>query len=621
MLIWRVIRILWSMLDRQRRGIFLTLVATMLVAGLLEMSGMVVLFGYTKGLVVNEATGARGGPLAAVLTRVLGPLDALSYAIAGGAVVLLVMLVKNLLTTGAQFGLTRFLMKLNERVSRALFEGYLLSRFETFTARGTEGPVRKISQGFDLMLACFAALAQILSDTTILLMVAALLVFVDPGMTLVGVAVFGGAGATLYLATERRVAAMSRKESTARKATKRSLNEGFAGVIDGRLNGTQSLFVNRYVTALAEAALTRRRKLAIARLPQSTNEVLLATTIVLAVLYLTLRGKSLTDSLPTLAIFAFAGLKLTGAMSRVSKGFQTIREQYEDLEQFVREVKLLAPQAFRDSEHIARTDHYLQEEVPLPPGVDGRLHERLELRDVVFTYPGANTPAIDGVSLSLSRGSFTSFCGTSGGGKSTLVMLLMGLVKPDQGDVLCDGASVFSHVRAYHAGIGYVGQRMFIAQRTVRDNVTFGTPGHDVDDERVWKALEMARAADFIRALPNGLDTDLREGGSVLSGGQRQRIVIARALYKDPEILFFDEATAALDNVTEQEITSAIVGLSKHKTIVCVAHRLSTIRASDMIHFVEAGKIAASGTYDELLASSEAFRRLARVNEQARQNP
>lgn len=615
MLIWRVVRILWSMLDRRRRGVFLALVATMFVAGLLEMSGMIVLFGYTKGLVVNQATGARGGPLAAALTRMFGPLDQLSYAIAGGATVVAVMVVKNLLTTIAQFGLTRFLMKLNERVSRALFEGYLHARFETFTARGNEGPARKIGRGFDLMLTCFAALAQILSDSTILFMVALLLVFVDPGMTLVGVAVFGGAGASLYFFTERGVATMSQRESAARKLSKRSLTEGFAGVIDGRLNGTQSLFVDGYVKALAETALTRRRKLAIARLPQSTNEVLLATTIVLGVLYLTLRGRSLVDALPTLAIFAFAGLKLTGAMSRVSKGFQTIREQYEELEHFTAEVRMLAPRAFRGAELSERTDHYLEDELPLPSGVDGRLHERLELTNVVFTYPGVQTPAIDHVNLTLERGSFVSFCGPSGGGKSTLVMLLMGLIKPDSGDILCDGTSVFSHVRAYHAGIGYVGQKMFIAQRTVRENVTFGTPLHTVDDERVWRALEMARAADFVRALPGGLDSDLREGGSLLSGGQRQRIVIARALYKDPEILFFDEATAALDNVTEQEITSAIIGLSRHKTVVCVAHRLSTIRASDVIHFVENGKITASGSYDELLASSDAFRRLARVGE------
>ncbi len=616
MLIWRVIRILWSMLDRRRRGVFIALLGTMFVSGMLEMSGMIVLFGFTKGLVVKD--GMRGGPLAKALTRLVGPLEQLDYVLLAGSLVVLVMIIKHLLVTSAQFGLTRFLMKLNERVSKALFQGYLHARFERFTARGVEGPSRKISKGFDLMLASFGALALILSDSTILLMVASLLLFVDPGMTLVGMLVFGGAGASLYSITQRRVAAMSRRERLARKQSQRSLGEGFAGVIDSRLNNTQSLFVQNYMKSLAETSFTRRRKIAIARLPQSTNEVLLALTIVLAVLYLTIRGRSMAEALPTLAIFAFAGLKLTGTMSRVSKGFQTIREYFEELQLFVDDVRRVAPQVFQTDTLEPSEEHYLGDELPLPAGVDGRLHRTLTLRDVVFTYPGAERPAINGIDVSIERGSFVSFCGPSGGGKTTLVLLLMGLVKPERGDVLCDERSVFSHVRAYHAGIGYVGQQMYIARRSVRENVTFGAAAGPIDDERVWRALELARAADFVRELPDGLDTDLREGGSLLSGGQRQRIVIARALYKDPEILFFDEATAALDNITESEITGAIVGLSRHKTVVCVAHRLSTIRASDAIHFVENGKITASGTYDELLRTSEGFRTLARVEENSR---
>jgi ABC-type bacteriocin/lantibiotic exporter with double-glycine peptidase domain len=187
-------------------------------------------------------------------------------------------------------------------------------------------------------------------------------------------------------------------------------------------------------------------------------------------------------------------------------------------------------------------------------------------------------------------------------------------MKPQTGSILCDGWSVFEHIRKWHANIGYVGQALYIAGRSVRENVAFGCPPEQIDDDKVWRALELASAADFVRALPGGLRTDLREAGSILSGGQRQRIVIARALYKDPDVLFFDEATAALDNVTEQEITNAITRLSGEKTVICVAHRLSTIRGSDTIYMVEGGSVVASGSYDELLATSDGFRAMAQAD-------
>jgi ABC-type multidrug transport system fused ATPase/permease subunit len=191
----------------------------------------------------------------------------------------------------------------------------------------------------------------------------------------------------------------------------------------------------------------------------------------------------------------------------------------------------------------------------------------------------------------------------------------MGLIKPQSGEVLCDELSVFDHVRAWHAGIGYVGQKMYLASGTVRENVAFGVPPGDIDDDKVWRALELAAAASFVRDFPDGIYANMQEDGSVLSGGQRQRIVIARALYKDPEIIFFDEATAALDNVTEREITAAIGRLSGSKTIICVAHRLSSIRQSDVIYVIDKGKVVDRGTYDQLLAESQPFRTLALAHE------
>lgn len=620
MLIGRVLRILWALLEPRRRWIFCGLVGLMFVAGVLEMTGMVALFGYTRGL-VPDATGRRHGPVAGLLRRVFEDQPQLEYVVWGGVVVVGVLLAKNLLSTLVHFLLNRFLMKLNERVSKRLFEGYLLARYEVFTHRGVSGPGRNISRIFELFSACFGATAQVMSDGAILIMVAILLVIVDPWLTFGAMAIFGFVGTGLYWSTQDLLRTMGKQEGVSRKMASRYLSEGFNGVLDGRLNNTRQLFVSRYVSALGSSSLIKRRKVLIGRLPQSLNEVLLGLTIVCAVLYMTLRGKSVTDALPTLAIFAFAGLRLTGAMSRVNRGLQTIRNKIGEFDYFYEAVSQVAPQLLYDRRDDQPTDQYLSDEEPLPANVDGRLHHELKVRDVSFGYLGTTKPAISNISLDIPRGSFVSFCGPSGGGKSTLVLLLMGMLKPQTGEILCDGQTILSHVRAWHAGIGYVGQKMFLAAGTVRDNVAFGIRADQIDDAKVWAALELAAAANFVRELPSGIYSDLKESGSVLSGGQKQRIVIARALYKDPEIIFFDEATAALDNLTEREITDAIARLSGKKTIICVAHRLSSIRRSDTIYMLEKGSVVAAGSYDELMEHSDAFRALALADARAPELP
>lgn len=615
MLIQRVLSTLWALLDRRRRFQFLGLVGLLFVAGLLEMTGMIALFGYISGLQPDPETGRRSGHLAALFARLGGEsMSQLSFVLWGGAVVVGMMLTKNLLSNLVHFSLNRFLMKLNQRVSQKLFEGYLHARLETFGVRGISEPTARINRIFELFSACFGAIAQIIADSATLSMVALLLVIVDPWMTLGAVLIFGLAGVTLFGATQNALIEMGKVETQAKKKAGQHLRDGFHGLIDGRLNNTVSLFVQNYVKALSQHAQVKRRVMLLSRLPLGINEVLLAITIVSFVLFLTLRGISIQEALPTLAIFAFAGLRLTGAMSRVSKGFQAIRRKLGEFEEFERAAEEVAPQLFTARATEKAPDGYFDAETE-DNTEEARLSEALELREVSFRYPGSARRAVESASLRIPRGAFVSFCGPSGGGKSTLLLLLMGMLTPEEGSVLRDGENLHAHIRAWHQRIGYVPQKMYLTGGTVRENVVFGRPSREIDDERVWEALRLAAADDFVRELPQGIYTKLREAGASLSGGQRQRIIIARALYKDPDVLFFDEATAALDNVTEREITSAIQRLSGEKTVVCVAHRLSTIRSSSVIFVVDQGRIVDAGTYEELLERSAIFQNLARQPE------
>lgn len=606
----RVLTTLWEMLSTRRRLIFVALVVAVFVASVLDMCGMLLIFGFISGLQVN-ADGSRSGRLMRLLDLVLDThLDDLSYAMIVGGLVVGVMGLKNLLSTVVQFSLNRFLMKLNQSVSLELFKGYLLAPYESIVAKGAGGPRSNISRIFEIFSSCFESLARILADGTLLLIVVVLLFFVNPTVTLIAAGLFGIVGVGLYWIMQKTLVRMGRQEKRQRRVARAYLADGMNGIVETRIRDARPALLRGYARALAGTALLRRRVTALKRLPRSSNEMLFTLMLVGTVFYLASSGQTLADILPTLALFGFAGLRLTGATTRLNISLQNLRRRAEEFERFVRIVIQLAPQVLSEKD-VGALASYLVDEKPLPKGRDGRLHDALIGRNLSFRYPNQKTQAIEEVSVTVPKGAFVSFCGPSGGGKSTLALLLMGLLKPETGDIVCDDWSIFEHIRIWHKNLGYVGQNSYVTQRSIRQNIAFAVPDEQIDDEKVWRALTLASADGFVRSLPKKLDHVLIEGGTNLSGGQRQRLMIARALYDDPEIVIFDEATAALDNVTEREITRAIFALSGTKTIICIAHRLSTIEHSDIIHVVEGGKISASGTYAELLKTSETFRDLA----------
>ena len=217
--------------------------------------------------------------------------------------------------------------------------------------------------------------------------------------------------------------------------------------------------------------------------------------------------------------------------------------------------------------------------------------DKVELKDIVYRYPGTDTLIFDHADMEIPIGKSVGIVGTSGAGKTTAVDILLGLLKLQQGQILADGVEVREHYQSWLKNIGYIPQFIFMIDSTIRKNVAFGYQDEDIDDEKVWRALKEAQLDEFVRGLPEGLDTGIGERGIRISGGQKQRIGIARALFEDPEILVLDEATSALDNETEAAIMDSINRLHGKKTLIIIAHRLQTIEKCDMVYRVEHGKV------------------------------
>ena len=238
------------------------------------------------------------------------------------------------------------------------------------------------------------------------------------------------------------------------------------------------------------------------------------------------------------------------------------------------------------------------------------LDRELVLQGVSFRYEGAQQDALTDINLSISRGEQIGICGPTGGGKSTLADMITGLLPPTSGRVLVDGHDIADNIGGWQKNIGLVPQAVFLLHDTLAHNIALGVADEDIDDAALRHALHLAQLDDFVDSLPKGLDTDVGEHGGLVSGGERQRIAIARALYRRPQVLVFDEGTSALDNTTERELMLALRKLRKTHTIFLIAHRLSTVRDADRVVFVKDARIAGVDTFERLRETNESFNQM-----------
>jgi ATP-binding cassette subfamily C protein len=321
----------------------------------------------------------------------------------------------------------------------------------------------------------------------------------------------------------------------------------------------------------------------------------------LVVILLTLQGYRGADVLPLLGLYAYAGFRIIPSANRIlwkineiGYGATAVHQLYDDYMVIVRNAA--------DAD-----DASAGESMPFT--------DRIVVAGVAYTYPGSHTPALHDVHLTIRRGESIGIVGPTGAGKSTLVDLLIGLLQPSCGRIMIDGVALPERRRSWQRQIGYVPQTIFLADDSLRRNITLGIPDDDIDDDKVQAAVRMAQLEAFVASLADGLNTFVGERGMRLSGGERQRVGIARALYHEPEALVFDEATSALDSCTEGEVVRAIEALHGVKTLVIIAHRLSTVRHCDQLVLLQRGRVAGCGSFDELVERNADFRAMALLTE------
>ena len=528
-----------------------------------------------------------------------------SFLVFVGCSVLAVLVVSNGVAAWTQLSLLRFSWDMHHQVSVRMLREYLWKPYTFYLdhntaamAKNVLGDVRQAVAGY--LVSGMTLTAHLM--TSVLVFV--LLVVVNPLLAVASLLLIGGSYLLIFRLVRQRVATAGRVRSSTNQERYKAANEALAGIKEIKVLGKEQPFLQRFKAPSWKFGRVMANKSVIAMLPRYVLETVAFGGMLLIVVVWLGQERDLANLLPTLGVFAFAAYRLLPALQSIFQGLTSMRFSASA----VNALYMDAPTPKAGSARKHRTD--------LPPLT---VRRRLELRNVVFAYDGAARPVFDGFDLVIEANTSVALVGPTGSGKTTAVDLLLGLLTPQEGSLCVDGEPVVGEaMAAWQRNVGYVPQVIFLADDTVAANIAFGIHPDDIDAAAVERAARQANIHDFVvRELPKGYATVVGERGVRLSGGQRQRLGIARALYHDPAVLILDEATSALDNVTEESVFGAVKEIGLSKTVVMIAHRISTVRDCDVIHVLDNGSVVAMGTFDELLAKSSAFRALARADASA----
>lgn len=355
-----------------------------------------------------------------------------------------------------------------------------------------------------------------------------------------------------------------------------AINQALGAVKDIKILHREAYFVKDFTDHGKRKYTAVRNNEVLGQIPTYLIETVCIGAILLVLVYKLYTGQDLNSMIPQLAAFAMAAFKLLPSVGKV--------DNYLNLIIFLKPSADLVYRDIKDTEDMLT--FMLKDETTAPENAD-----MIKVENVSYRYPGTDRNVLSNVSFNIPSGKSIGLIGPSGAGKSTMADIVLGILYPTEGNVYYGQMDVHKHPLAWSKKLAYIPQAIFLADETIRSNIAFGIDEDKIEDDKVWQALKEAQLDEFVRSLPEGLNTMVGERGVRLSGGQRQRIGIARALYGDPEILVLDEATSALDSETEAAVMEAIDRLNGRKTLILIAHRLTTIKNCQIIYKVEDGKI------------------------------
>lgn len=579
----KILKRLNLLLDKKQKRKMVLIVFLMLIGGILESLSISVAIPVMEVVIEPDAVAQNKYHLGEVYNA-LHLTNPVQLTVIFMLLLILAFVVKNLflfIQTKVQL---KFVYGNQFATSRRMMINFMKRPYEYYLNADTSVIQRNITSDVNNMYALILTILQLTSECVVFACLVGVLLVVDAAMIITIAMLL----VIMLLVIKKIIQPIMRKAGQDNQdyysGLYKIIEESVMGIKEIKVANKESHFINEYAECGAGYVGAVQKYSMYNSTPRLLIETVSISGLVLYMIVVVLNGATVEQLLPQIAVFGLAAMRLMPSANRINNYTTSISflEPFlwnisDHLQDDINDDSMVYdPNAYRG--HVAVTK--------LPVTKD------IELKDITYKYPNTDVLIFDKANMSIPVGSAVGVVGTSGAGKTTIIDILLGLLQLQSGTIYADGVDVQSNYSGWLANIGYIPQVIFMTDSTIRKNVAFGYADDEIDDARVWAVLKEAQLDEFVKGLPDGLDTTIGERGIRLSGGQRQRIGIARALFEDPEVLVLDEATSALDNETEAAIMDSINILAGKKTLIIIAHRLQTIEKCNMVYRVENGKIS-----------------------------
>ncbi len=568
--------------DKKQKGQLVLLAVLILIGGVFETLGVSMMLPVVSTILVpdslHEFIEAREW-LATIITT-LGLTDDKKISCALLVIMIVLFVVKNAYLLFLIHRQNTFVARArNDMISRVMRE-FLNKPYEEYLSADIPTVFRITDSDIPRVFSLVLAFLQLSTELVVSACLGIVLLFVNWQMTLLMLVVLLIMTFISVKVLKPRLNDIGRHNQETQSRIARWRIQAIYGLKDVKVLNRQDFYIRNYYESGKVGANIARDYAVLNSVPRLMIETVFMATVLLFILFYILRGGDAALLVPQLTAFGVAAIRIMPSANRINTYITEIAYEQYSLDY-----------VYENLTESMKTDKAMRAERAAIAGPELHLEDKIELKDITFKYPDAETNIFTKANMVIPKGKSVGIMGPSGAGKSTVVDILLGLLHVQSGEILCDGHNIFSNYDSWLAQIGYIPQSIYLVDETIRENIAFGIDEDQISDERIRQVMEEAQLADFVRTLPDGLDTTIGDRGVRLSGGQRQRIGIARALYHNPEILVFDEATSALDNETEAAVMEAINGFHGKKTMVIIAHRLNTIANCDIIYEVKDEKV------------------------------
>ena len=594
---FKLIKNLFNLLSTNQRKRFYVLQFLVIVMSVFEILGVASIIPFMA--LVGDMSQLEQNTFFAEVYRQSGVASESQFVFYIGLCVLGLLFVSMIISIFTTWGLSMFANKIGTEIADRLYT-YYLQKGWLFHASGSSAQLTKkiATETMRVTGAVLVPLMQMNSKVVLSLLMSLSIFFYDPKVALIGLSIFAISYFFLFKGVRNRLNKNGIAISEVNEERFRLMNEGFGGIKDLLLLGRDSDFINRFNKSGKTLAYSQGTNAALAQAPRYFVELLAFGSMIVLILYLIAsHNGNLGMILPIISVYAIGIIKLLPAFQQIYSSIAIIKANIPAFESIQKD---LYNSLHKESKSLKLEENYLNPK------------HSISLENITFTYPNKEEPALNKLNMLIPSNSVIGIVGPSGSGKSTLIDILLCLIKPDDGHLKIDDEIInYQNRRSWQNTIGFVAQAIFLSEGTIAENVAFGIPKKQINLSQVQKVLELAHLKNFISTLDQGIHTKVGERGVQLSGGQRQRIGIARALYHNAEVLVFDEATSSLDGITEKMIMEAIHNFSGKKSIILIAHRLKTVKKCDKIFFIDKGRVADQGTYQELVENNKHFKDMA----------